>query len=86
MSNIRSNCAALTERLQRINHLVLAAGYVSLTSTEETSEGLDRQLASRYYSRCFHIQLSPLKARESGQVMHGSCRFLVVGVLPRQSK
>jgi len=70
MSNIRSTCADLIDRLPRINYLVLAAGYASFTSTEETSEGLDRQLALRYYSRYVFISsLLPLliKARESGQ-------------------
>jgi NAD(P)-dependent dehydrogenase (short-subunit alcohol dehydrogenase family) len=70
MSNVRSTCAALVERLPRINYLVLSAGYVTLTSTEETSEGLDRQIALRYYSRYVFISsLLPLltKARESGQ-------------------
>jgi hypothetical protein len=70
MSNVRSTCAALAERLPRINFLVLSAGYVTFTSTEETSEGLDRQLALRYYSRYVFISsLLPLliKARESEQ-------------------
>jgi len=70
MSNVRSTCAALVERLPKINFLVLSAGYASLTSTEETSEGLDHQLALRYYSRYVFIAgLLPLllKARESGQ-------------------
>jgi NAD(P)-dependent dehydrogenase (short-subunit alcohol dehydrogenase family) len=70
MSNIRSTCADLIDRLPRINYLVLAAGYLSFTSTEETSEGLDQQLALRYYSRYVFISgLLPLliKARESGQ-------------------
>jgi NAD(P)-dependent dehydrogenase (short-subunit alcohol dehydrogenase family) len=70
MSNIRSTCADLIDRLPSINYLVLAAGYASFTSTEKTSEGLDRQLALRYYSRYVFISsLLPLliKARESGQ-------------------
>jgi NAD(P)-dependent dehydrogenase (short-subunit alcohol dehydrogenase family) len=70
MSNIRSTCATLVKRLTRINFLVLSAGYVTFTSTEETSEGLDRQLALRYYSRYVFISsLLPLliKARESEQ-------------------
>ncbi|KIM79544.1 hypothetical protein PILCRDRAFT_823463 [Piloderma croceum F 1598] len=70
MSNIRSTCADLIDRLPRINYLVLAAGYASATSTEKTSEGLDRQLALRYYSRYVFISsLLPLliKAHESGQ-------------------
>ena len=70
MSNVRSTCAALAERLPRINFLVLGAGYVTLTSTEETSEGLDRQLALRYYSRYVFISsLLPLltKTRKGGQ-------------------
>jgi hypothetical protein len=49
---------------------VLGAGYASFTSTEETSEGLDRQLALRYYSRYVFISsLLPLltKTRQSGQ-------------------
>lgn len=70
MSNVRSTCAALAERLPRINFLVLGAGYTSFISTEETSEGLDRQLALRYYSRYVFISsLLPLltKTRQSGQ-------------------
>jgi len=70
MSNIRSTCADLIDQLPRINYLVLAAGYASFTSTEKTGEGLDRQLALRYYSRYVFISsLLPLliKARESGQ-------------------
>jgi NAD(P)-dependent dehydrogenase (short-subunit alcohol dehydrogenase family) len=70
MSNVRSTCAALADRLPRINFLVLGAGYASFTSTEETSEGLDRQLALRYYSRYVFISsLLPLltKTRHSGQ-------------------
>jgi len=70
MSNIRSTCADLIDQLPRINYLVLAAGYASFTSTEETSEGLDRQLALRYYSRYVFISsLLPLltKTRQSGQ-------------------
>jgi NAD(P)-dependent dehydrogenase (short-subunit alcohol dehydrogenase family) len=70
MFNIRSTCAELIDRLPRINYLVLAAGYGSFTRTEKTSDGLDRQLALRYYSRFGFISgLLPLliKAREGGQ-------------------
>jgi NAD(P)-dependent dehydrogenase (short-subunit alcohol dehydrogenase family) len=81
MSNIRSTCADLIDRLPRINYLILAAGYL-FTSTETTSEGLDRQLALRYYSRYIFISsLLPLliKTRESGQdaqvmtILGGEC-------------
>jgi len=70
MSNVRSTCTALTERLPKINFLVLCAGYGNLFSTEETSEGLDRSLALRYYARnVFISSLLPLliRARQSGQ-------------------
>lgn len=70
MFNIRSTCAALIARLERINFLVLGAGYASFSSTKETSEGLDHQLALRYYSRyVFIAALLPLltKARGVGQ-------------------
>ena len=70
MSNVRSTCAALSRRLTRINYLVLAAGYMSFTATEETSEGLDRQLALRYYSRYVFVEcLLPLldAARSGGE-------------------
>ena len=70
MSSMRSTCAELIDRLPRIDYLVLAAGYGSFTRTEKTSEGLDRQLALRYYSRFgFICSLLPLliRARECGQ-------------------
>lgn len=47
MSNVRSTCQILIARLPRLNFLVVSSGIVSLSSTEDTAEGLDRQLALR---------------------------------------
>jgi NAD(P)-dependent dehydrogenase (short-subunit alcohol dehydrogenase family) len=81
MSDIRLNCAALAERLPTINFLVLAAGYGNLIWTEETSEGLDRSLVLRYYSRYVFISsLLPLliKGRQNGQ--HAGVMSILGGV------
>jgi NAD(P)-dependent dehydrogenase (short-subunit alcohol dehydrogenase family) len=89
MSNVRLTCAALAERLPRINFLVLGAGYASFTSREETSEGLDCQLALRYYLHYVFISsLLPLltKTRQSGQdarvmsILGGGHAFLPVNL------
>ncbi|KAJ7445543.1 hypothetical protein B0H11DRAFT_430634 [Mycena galericulata] len=56
MKNVRKTCAELRARLERINHLVLSAGFNSTVWAGETKEGLDYHLSLRYYSRCVYIQ------------------------------
>ncbi|KAJ7442341.1 hypothetical protein B0H11DRAFT_2251512 [Mycena galericulata] len=56
MKNVRKTCAELRARLERINHLVLSAGFNSTVWAGETKEGLDYHLSLRYYSRFVYIQ------------------------------
>ncbi|KAJ6478695.1 NAD(P)-binding protein [Mycena vulgaris] len=73
MAEIRSTCAGLRARLPHINFLVLSAGFNSMATSKETSEGLDYHLALRYYSRYVYIkELLPLltRAHEKGQQAH----------------
>ncbi|KAJ7753937.1 hypothetical protein DFH07DRAFT_921238 [Mycena maculata] len=61
MANVRAACALIRTKVERVNFLVLTAGYSSLVSTALTSEGLDLLLAMRYYYRFVFIQeLLPL--------------------------
>ncbi|KAJ7136338.1 hypothetical protein C8R43DRAFT_1238993 [Mycena crocata] len=73
MDAIRATCAALRGRLTHINYLVLSAGYNSMATSKETSEGLDYHLVLRYYSRYVYIkELLPLlqKTHDMGQAAH----------------
>ena len=70
MKNVHAACRDLSERLPKINFLVLSAGVFSLTGREETEEGIDKKMASRYYSRwaIIHDLLPSLrKAKEAGE-------------------
>ncbi|KIK03607.1 hypothetical protein K443DRAFT_676611 [Laccaria amethystina LaAM-08-1] len=70
MKNVHTACRELSERLPKINFLVLSAGVFALTGREETEEGIDKKMASRYYSRwaIIHDLLPSLrKAKEAGE-------------------
>ncbi|KAJ7433610.1 hypothetical protein B0H11DRAFT_2259227 [Mycena galericulata] len=56
MKNVRKTCAELRARLERINYLVLSAGFNSTVWAGETKEGLDYHLSLRCYSRFVYIQ------------------------------
>jgi NAD(P)-dependent dehydrogenase (short-subunit alcohol dehydrogenase family) len=61
MKNIRAFTGELKEKgVQKINYLVLSAGVFSFSGREETEDGLDRKLVSRFYSR---YDLYPLQGR-----------------------
>lgn len=47
MGEIRATCTALRGRLSHVNFLVVSAGYNSMATSKETSEGLDYHLALR---------------------------------------
>ncbi|KAJ7133191.1 hypothetical protein C8R44DRAFT_663819 [Mycena epipterygia] len=66
MANVRIACAAIASRVERINFLVMTAGYNSLVSTALSDDGLDLRLAMRYYHRyvCVHELLPLLKIAE----------------------
>ncbi|KAJ7123887.1 hypothetical protein C8R43DRAFT_42726 [Mycena crocata] len=51
MRNIGATTGELLQRVPRINYLVITSGYASLMGRTETEEGIDHQLALRYYGR-----------------------------------
>jgi NAD(P)-dependent dehydrogenase (short-subunit alcohol dehydrogenase family) len=51
MKNIQMVTSDLLRRLPKINFLVISSGYVSFLGRNETEEGIDQQLALRYYGR-----------------------------------
>ena len=64
MKNVYATCEALSSRLDRVNFLVLSAGYLDFKGREETEEGIDIKMALRYYSRwAFTKGLMPLLRR-----------------------
>jgi NAD(P)-dependent dehydrogenase (short-subunit alcohol dehydrogenase family) len=70
MKGVHAACRELSERLPKINFLVLSAGVFSFSGREETEEGIDKKMASRYYSRWAIINgLLPSlrKAKEAGE-------------------
>lgn len=70
MAQIRSVTSKLSKELDKINFLVVTAGYTSLKGRDETEEGIDRKMACNFYARFRMIQdLIPLveKAEEGGE-------------------
>ncbi|KAH9942405.1 NAD(P)-binding protein, partial [Epithele typhae] len=70
MRNVRGTAAELRGQLDRINFLVLTAGYLSMAGRVETAEGLDKRLGTHYYARWLLVrELVPLleKAKERGE-------------------
>ncbi|KAJ6632536.1 hypothetical protein B0H10DRAFT_1977706 [Mycena sp. CBHHK59/15] len=70
MKNVEATTTELLSRLPKINLLVLSAGYITLLGRDETEEGIDKQLALRYYARWkfIHDLLPALKnAQSAGQ-------------------
>ncbi len=70
MKNIKATCQDLSEKLPKINFLVLSAGYFRPTGRVETEEGLDQMLVMRYYNRFKYTkELLPLlqKAKALGE-------------------
>jgi NAD(P)-dependent dehydrogenase (short-subunit alcohol dehydrogenase family) len=51
MKNVHAVTSDLLTRLPKINFLVISSGYLSFRGRNETEEGIDEQLAVRYYSR-----------------------------------
>ncbi|KAJ7453189.1 hypothetical protein FB451DRAFT_1050540 [Mycena latifolia] len=82
MANVRTACAKIASKTQRINFLAITAGYSSMVDVRLTSEGLDLLLAMRYYYRYVCIQeLLPLltNAHDLGQ----DARVISVEVVAR---
>ncbi|PPR04387.1 hypothetical protein CVT24_013216 [Panaeolus cyanescens] len=70
MKNAASLASTLLSKLPKINYLVHSAGVFGFLGREETEEGIDKKLASRYYAR-FRLtyDLMPLlkKAKAKGE-------------------
>lgn len=70
MKNVQATANDLLKDLPKINYLILSAGFVNLGGRDETEEGIDKQLALRYYSRWKFIhELLPLlrNAKDAGE-------------------
>jgi NAD(P)-dependent dehydrogenase (short-subunit alcohol dehydrogenase family) len=70
MKNVKSVSQGLLAELPKINYLVLSAGFGSFRGRHETEEGIDEQLALRYFHRWkFIFELLPLihNARDAGE-------------------
>ncbi|KAF9014820.1 hypothetical protein BDZ89DRAFT_1141997 [Hymenopellis radicata] len=68
MRNIVATSEEIKSRVDKINFLVLSAGYFRVTGRDETDEGLDKMLVMRYYNRFkFAKELLPLLKCGSGQ-------------------
>jgi NAD(P)-dependent dehydrogenase (short-subunit alcohol dehydrogenase family) len=70
MKNVHALAKDLLERLPKLNFLVHSAGVFGIYGLEETEEGIDKKLASRYYSRwALTHDLLPLllKAKDIGE-------------------
>ncbi|KAJ7328729.1 hypothetical protein DFH08DRAFT_786328 [Mycena albidolilacea] len=51
MKNIGAFTNELSKRIPKINFLVISSGYCSILGRKDTEEGIDEQLALRYYGR-----------------------------------
>lgn len=51
MRNVRHTTAELSQRLPKINFLVMSPGIMTMQGRSETEEGIDRKLALHYYAR-----------------------------------
>ena len=70
MKNVHEMAKDLLGRLSKLYFLVHSAGVFGFSGLEETEEGIDKKLASRYYSRwALTYDLLPLlrKAKDEGE-------------------
>jgi len=70
MKNVHALAKDLLERLPKLNFLVHCAGVFGIGGREDTEEGIDMKLASRYYARwALTYDLLPLlrKAKDLGE-------------------
>ncbi|KAJ6461589.1 NAD-P-binding protein [Mycena vitilis] len=67
VGNAKRTATALRTRFGRINLLFLSAGAISLNTLDLNAEGIDRQMASLYYSKWAFIDglLSSLRAAQA---------------------
>ena len=70
MRNIQQTTSVLSQRIPKLNFLVLSPGLMSTRGRTETPEGIDVKLALHYYGRWKFVQgmlPSLCKAREVGE-------------------
>lgn len=70
MKNMHQYTQEIKKKVDKLNYLVITAGFFSLSGRNETEEGIDRSLAAHYYSRFLVInELLPLlqKAKSQGE-------------------
>lgn len=70
MRNVRRTALELSQRLDRINFLVMSPGIMTMQGRTDTEEGIDVKLALHYYARWrFAYELYPLlqRAKDAGQ-------------------
>ena len=61
LRNVDEVCEEIKSKESKVNLLFMSSGTMSLKGREETSEGIDKKLATNYYSRMRFIQqLLPL--------------------------
>lgn len=70
MRRVREVTAELSSKLDKVNYIVITAGFLTLKGRTETEEGIDRKLACNFYARFrFTYDLLPLleKAASKGE-------------------
>lgn len=69
LENVDEACEVIKTQANKINLLFMTSGTMSLKGRDETSEGIDKKLATNYYSRMrFAQQLLPLLRAASPEV------------------
>ena len=71
LQNVDEACEEIKSKESKVNLLFMSSGTMSLKGREETSEGIDKKLATNYYSRMrFTQQLLPLLQAAQPQLSH----------------
>ena len=79
MKNVRATCKSISSRVARVNFLVLSHGRIDFNGRNETEEGIDVHMATRYYSRWVFIQeLLPL-LRNAGNARQKASVLSILG-------
>jgi NAD(P)-dependent dehydrogenase (short-subunit alcohol dehydrogenase family) len=57
MKNVKSASEEILARHSKINYLIMSPGFLATSGRDETSEGVDKELAVHYYARWKFIDL-----------------------------
>jgi NAD(P)-dependent dehydrogenase (short-subunit alcohol dehydrogenase family) len=78
MKNVRAACKSISSRVMRVNFLILSHGRMGFKGREEV-EGIDINMATRYYSRwVFTQELLPL-LRNAGNAKQKASVLTILG-------